>query len=155
LDRRLEDEKTESKSIDTTQTDSRETSGQNHDYNNNRQTNGDNGASDDCQPSNQRQSACNVIHKRYFYRPVVERLCRCPGGDECPWEWNEPPHYGDKKKNRRKHRKDSKTMMIGSRTQIKVIVITNSPPTFKTPRIRQFSAIYSIFTFNIVLQYRY
>ncbi|CAL8099079.1 unnamed protein product [Orchesella dallaii] len=40
-------------------------------------------------------SACNIIHRRYFYPPIVERLCRCPDRTECPMEWSQPPKYKD------------------------------------------------------------
>lgn len=40
-------------------------------------------------------AACNVIHKRYFYPPMIERLCRCPDRTECPMEWSQPPQYRD------------------------------------------------------------
>lgn len=40
-------------------------------------------------------AACNIIHKRYFYPPMIERLCRCPDRTECPMEWSQPPQYRD------------------------------------------------------------
>ncbi|XP_078040353.1 U-scoloptoxin(11)-Sm7a-like [Augochlora pura] len=32
--------------------------------------------------------ACNVIHNRFWMSSLTERLCRCPNGKECPWQWN-------------------------------------------------------------------
>lgn len=31
--------------------------------------------------------ACNVIHNRFWVSSLTERLCRCPSGKECPWQW--------------------------------------------------------------------
>ncbi|XP_076685069.1 kappa-scoloptoxin(11)-Ssd1b-like [Andrena cerasifolii] len=31
--------------------------------------------------------ACNVIHNRFWVSSLTERLCRCPKGKECPWQW--------------------------------------------------------------------
>ncbi|XP_076247398.1 uncharacterized protein LOC143187204 [Calliopsis andreniformis] len=31
--------------------------------------------------------ACNVIHNRFWVSSLTERLCRCPNGKECPWQW--------------------------------------------------------------------
>ncbi|XP_076281662.1 U-scoloptoxin(11)-Sm7a-like isoform X2 [Lasioglossum baleicum] len=32
--------------------------------------------------------ACSVIHDRFWMSSLTERLCRCPNGKECPWQWN-------------------------------------------------------------------
>nr|XP_031843842.1 U-scoloptoxin(11)-Sm6a-like isoform X2 [Nomia melanderi] len=32
--------------------------------------------------------ACNAIHDRFWMSSLTERLCRCPNGKECPWQWN-------------------------------------------------------------------
>ncbi|XP_053980345.1 U-scoloptoxin(11)-Sm2a-like isoform X2 [Hylaeus volcanicus] len=32
---------------------------------------------------------CNVIHNRFWVSSLTERLCRCPNGKECPWQWKE------------------------------------------------------------------
>lgn len=31
--------------------------------------------------------ACNVIHNRFWVSSLTERMCRCPKGKECPWQW--------------------------------------------------------------------
>lgn len=84
-------------------------------------------------------SACNVVHKRYFFPPVIERLCRCPDRTECPMEWSQPPLYKDlsRIKNKEGSRNtgrnasqksvnanafDPFTVMVSSRTQLKVKV---------------------------------
>ncbi|XP_011305893.1 uncharacterized protein [Fopius arisanus] len=34
-----------------------------------------------CRP----HDACNILYKRFWTDDIVERLCRCPNGEECPW----------------------------------------------------------------------
>ncbi|XP_063981839.1 kappa-scoloptoxin(11)-Ssd1b-like [Diachasmimorpha longicaudata] len=34
-----------------------------------------------CRP----HDACNILYKRFWTDDIVERLCKCPSGDECPW----------------------------------------------------------------------
>ncbi|XP_043274183.1 U-scoloptoxin(11)-Ssd3a-like [Venturia canescens] len=29
--------------------------------------------------------ACNIVHERFWLPRLVERICRCPDGFECPW----------------------------------------------------------------------
>lgn len=30
---------------------------------------------------------CNVVHDRFWVSGLTERLCRCPDGQKCPWQW--------------------------------------------------------------------
>lgn len=30
---------------------------------------------------------CSMIHDRFWVSKLTERLCRCPNGHECPWQW--------------------------------------------------------------------
>lgn len=30
---------------------------------------------------------CNIIHNRFWMTVLTERLCHCPSGRECPWQW--------------------------------------------------------------------
>jgi len=72
------------------------------------------------------ESACNVVHKRYFYPPVIERLCRCPDRTECPWEWSNPPRYPGAiglPAGQGQQKRDPYTVMISSRSQSKVVYI--------------------------------
>ncbi|KAK6630756.1 hypothetical protein RUM44_002925 [Polyplax serrata] len=50
-------------------------------------------------------SACNIIHKRFWLPPLVERMCRCPQRHECKWLWTEEAN--------------NYTMMLDNRSQIK------------------------------------
>lgn len=51
---------------------------------------------------------CSVIHKRFWFKPVVERLCRCSNLYQCPREWNYYPH--------------NKTMALNNLSQLKVCI---------------------------------
>ncbi|ODM89634.1 hypothetical protein Ocin01_17049 [Orchesella cincta] len=88
-------------------------------------------------------SACNIIHRRYFYPPIVERLCRCPDRTECPMEWSQPPKYKDlfvdtkgakssvstTPSTKSATTMDPYTVMVSSRSQLKFCteVATNLP----------------------------
>ncbi|KAL0270835.1 UNVERIFIED_CONTAM: hypothetical protein PYX00_008116 [Menopon gallinae] len=50
------------------------------------------------------RSACNIIHKRFWLPPMVERLCRCPHRNECPWTWSDA---------------DNQTVYLNNRSQMK------------------------------------
>lgn len=86
-------------------------------------------------------AACNIVHKRYFKPPMIERLCRCADRTECPMEWSQPPLYKDLLPSKEKKGSmrsavsttpstkpanllDPFTVMISSRTQLKVFTST-------------------------------
>jgi len=48
--------------------------------------------------------ACNLVHQRFWFSPLVMRLCRCLDKSECPWEWLD---------------KDEHQMYINPRAQLK------------------------------------
>ncbi|KAG7205383.1 hypothetical protein KM043_007378 [Ampulex compressa] len=35
----------------------------------------------------QYNEVCNVVHDRFWMPNLIERLCRCPSGKECPFQW--------------------------------------------------------------------
>ncbi|XP_033229939.1 U-scoloptoxin(11)-Sm7a-like [Belonocnema kinseyi] len=45
--------------------------------------------------------ACNIVHNRFWMPVLTERLCRCPGGHECPWNWIEKSGNSSMKVNNR------------------------------------------------------
>lgn len=57
--------------------------------------------------------ACNLVHNRFWFLPLVIKLCQCADKSECPYEWSE---------------KDEHTMFINPRAQLKFCSpVTNLP----------------------------
>lgn len=50
-------------------------------------------------------NVCNIVHLRFWFPKQVERLCKCPNREECPWKWNTD---------------DNHTMPLDNRSQLKV-----------------------------------
>ena len=50
--------------------------------------------------------ACNIVHNRFWMPILAERLCRCPDGQECPWNWNVKP--------------DNKSISVNNRSVLQV-----------------------------------
>lgn len=36
----------------------------------------------------EQHSVCNIVHHRFWFPNQVERLCKCPNREECPWKWS-------------------------------------------------------------------
>ncbi|XP_050540753.1 kappa-scoloptoxin(11)-Ss1a-like [Daktulosphaira vitifoliae] len=49
-------------------------------------------------------SVCNIVHLRFWFPPQIERLCKCPNREECPWKWSTD---------------DKRTMLLNNRSQLK------------------------------------
>lgn len=52
-------------------------------------------------------SVCNIVHHRFWFPNQVERLCKCPNREECPWKWSIDNH----------------TMPLDNRSQLKVLIL--------------------------------
>lgn len=50
-------------------------------------------------------TVCNVLHRRFWFRMRIERMCRCPHRSECPMEWSS--------------KQDNYTMSLNNRSQLK------------------------------------
>jgi len=57
-------------------------------------------------------SVCNIVHHRFWFPNQVERLCKCPNREECPWKWNI----------------DNYTMPLDNRSQLKFCKPINELP---------------------------
>lgn len=57
-----------------------------------------------CEP----HSVCNIVHLRFWFPNQVERLCKCPNREECPWKWSTD---------------DNLSMPLDNRSQLKVFKI--------------------------------
>lgn len=50
-------------------------------------------------------TVCNVLHRRFWFRMRIERMCRCPYRYDCPTEWSS--------------KQDNYTMSLNNRSQLK------------------------------------
>ncbi|XP_067000925.2 U-scoloptoxin(11)-Ssd2a [Anabrus simplex] len=58
-------------------------------------------------------AACSVLHRRFWFKIKLERLCRCPNQYQCPREWSQQHH-------------DNRTMMLNNRSQFKFCQIISN-----------------------------
>lgn len=51
-------------------------------------------------------NVCNIVHRRFWFPNQIERLCKCPNREECPWKWSTDINQ---------------TMPLDNRSQLKVL----------------------------------
>lgn len=51
-------------------------------------------------------NVCNIVHRRFWFPNQIERLCKCPNREECPWKWSTDTNQ---------------TMPLDNRSQLKVL----------------------------------
>ncbi|CAH0389651.1 unnamed protein product [Bemisia tabaci] len=60
---------------------------------------------------------CSIVHDTFWIPPRAERLCRCPGGEECPYTLAKPH--------------DNRTLFLNNRAQMKTCNRTDEMPKCK------------------------